>query len=188
MRPSAVVALALVAAAGPAFAAPVSSSQFESFARRDTSSTTSAPAASASAVAQPTIDQSGAIKLGTIASIASFAAPVISGIISHFTNNGQQQQARELEELLRRAEAEEDSGAISLKTVASIGSFVAPVIGGIISHFTGGDQQQQRDFVEMLARQDGSEALSFSDIKNIGSIAIHVGEAVKDIFSRYVPS
>lgn len=174
MRSSAVVALALVAAAGPAFAAPIATPQSVPFARRDATSTgsTSAP-----------IDESGAISLKTVASIGSFVAPLVGGIISHFTNNGQQQQARELEELLRRAEAEDESGAISLKTIASIGSFVAPVIGGIISHFTGGDnQQQQRDFVEMLARQDGSEALSFSDLKNIGSIAVHVGEAVKDIF------
>lgn len=119
----------------------------------------------------------------------------MSGIINHFTSNGSSSQKRdalEFEQLLRRAQAEEDeSGAISLSTIASIASFAAPVVSGIIDHFTSSSSsQQQRDFVEMIARQaqDDSEALSFSDIKNIGSIAFHVGDAVKDIFSRYAHS
>ena len=33
-------------------------------------------------------------------------------------------------------EATDDSGAISLKTIGTITSIAAPVIGGIISHFT----------------------------------------------------
>lgn len=194
MRSSAVVALALLAAAGPAFAAPVASPQSAPFARRGAAPTTvSAPSVptNQTSVNATSIDQSGALKLGTIASIASVALPFVGSIINHFTNNGQQQQARELEELLRRAEAEDESGAISLKTIASIGSVLGPVAAGLFSHFTGGDnQQQQREFVEMLARdvqaQEGSEAFSFSDLKNIGSIAFHVGDAVKNIFDGYV--
>ena len=42
------------------------------------------------------------------------------------------------------ADASDDSGAISLKTVGTIGSIAAPLVGGIIDHFTG-DQQQRRD-------------------------------------------
>ncbi|KIP01087.1 hypothetical protein PHLGIDRAFT_131373, partial [Phlebiopsis gigantea 11061_1 CR5-6] len=110
MRSSAVVALALLAAAGPAFAAPISSSQSTPY---------TPPTAGASSSTTTSVDQSGAIKLGTIASIGSFVAPLIGGIINHFTNNGQQQQARELEELLRRAQVEDESGAIKLGTIAS---------------------------------------------------------------------
>ena len=49
---------------------------------------------------------------------------------------------------------DEDSGAISLSTVGTIASFAAPVIGGIINHFT---NKQQRDYFleEFLARRMG---------------------------------
>ena len=190
MRSSAVVALALLAVAAPTFAAPVASPHSAPFARRGAAPTT-VPTSSLN----QTFDESGAIKLGTVATIASAALPFVGSIISHLTNHGQEQQARELEELVRRAEVEEqESGAISLGTVAKVGSFVIPVLGSLISHFTGGDkdqqQQQQREFVEKFARdiqaQDGSEALSFSDIKNIGSMVFHAGSALKDVISGYV--
>ena len=94
--------------------------------------------------------------------------------------------------MLRRASAEQDeSGAISLKTGATIASLAAPLISGVVSFFSGDkdqQQQQRREFIEVLARQtqDGSEALSFGDLKNIGSIAIHAGEAVKDVWDSCV--
>lgn len=240
MRTSAVVALAIIATAGPSLAAPVSSPA--TFARRD------APNASGSA---DSTDESGAMSLKTGATIASFAAPVVSGLLSVFTGGdknkqqqqrdlselaallrraqdeidasgalsfrtgpgfpaggpppfwsgagqmfGGQQQKRDvlaLEQLLRRAQDEiDESGAISLKTGATIASLAAPVVGGILNFFTGGNkgQQQQRDFVEMLAReaQDGSEALSFDEVKNVGSIVFHAGEAVKDLYTAATSS
>ena len=47
---------------------------------------------------------------------------------------------------------DDESDAISLKTIGTIASFAAPVVGGIIDHFTG--QQQSRGFWEgeMAAR------------------------------------
>ena len=70
MRSSTFVALAAVAAAAPAFGAPISTPQYT---RRGASS--SSPE-----------DQSDAISLSTISTIASVAAPIVSGIIDHFKN------------------------------------------------------------------------------------------------------
>lgn len=75
MRSSAVLALALVAAAGPALSAPVASPATANFARAESSTASSSSDVS-----------SEAIKLGTIGTIASFAAPLIGGIIDHFKN------------------------------------------------------------------------------------------------------
>ena len=69
MRSSTIVALAAIAAATPSLAAPV---QYA----RDTSSSSQAPSG----------NESDAISLGTISTIASVAAPVISGIVDHFKN------------------------------------------------------------------------------------------------------
>ena len=60
---------------------------------------------------------------------------MLNRILSFSGDQKQRRDALELEALLARDDADE-SGAIKLSTVASIGSFVAPVIGGIISHFT----------------------------------------------------
>ena len=50
-------------------------------------------------------------------------------------NQQQRRDALELEALLAR-DGTDESGALKLGTIASIGSFVAPLIGGIINHFT----------------------------------------------------
>ncbi|KIP01967.1 hypothetical protein PHLGIDRAFT_122900, partial [Phlebiopsis gigantea 11061_1 CR5-6] len=113
-------------------------------------------------------------------SVVGVVEPLVKDIWNHFHHS------RELEELLRRAEVDEQSGAIKLGTVASIGSFVAPLIGGIISHFTGGDkQQQQRDFEAALAaRAFTSEETSA--ILNIGSnIASAVTPIINDVVDHF---
>ena len=79
MRASTIVALAAIAAAAPSLAAPVASPA-AAYSRRATTSSGTAPVATGSD------DVSSALSLGTVASIASFAAPVISGLIDHFKN------------------------------------------------------------------------------------------------------
>lgn len=114
---SAVFVLAAAAAVAPAFAAPVSQ---PSFARRQTTATP---------------DDSDAISLGTIGTIFSLGAPVVSGIIDHFKNNGQQR--RELMDLLARAEVDE-SGALKLgdaANIASIGSSVVSVFHNLFGGY-----------------------------------------------------
>ena len=68
MRSSTIVALAAIAAAAPSLAAPV---QYA----RDSSSAQA-----------PSSNESDALSLGTVSSIVSVAAPVVSGIINHFKN------------------------------------------------------------------------------------------------------
>lgn len=68
MRSSTIVALAAIAAAAPSLAAPV---QYA----RDSSSAQA-----------PSGSESDALSLGTVSTIASVAAPVVSGIIDHFKN------------------------------------------------------------------------------------------------------
>ena len=132
-------------------------------------------------------DESDAISLKTIGSIASFAAPVVGGIIDHFTNNGQQQSRelfeRELHDLLARGGGDE-SDAISLKTIGSIASFAAPVIGGIVDHFTNNGQQQSREFFDLEARDDGDESDAIS-LKTIGSIASFAAPVVGGIIDHF---
>ena len=67
MRSSTIVALAAIAAAAPSLAAPV---QYA----RDSSAQA------------PSSNESDALSLGTVSSIVSVAAPVVSGIINHFKN------------------------------------------------------------------------------------------------------
>ena len=50
-------------------------------------------------------------------------------------NQQQRRDALELQALIARDTAD-GSEALSFSTVAKVGSFVAPLIGGIISHFT----------------------------------------------------
>ena len=108
---------------------------------------------------QSDIDQSDAIKLGTLGTIFSVGAPIIGGIIDHF-KNGDQQQRRELEELFARQSDIDQSDAIKLGTLGTIFSVGAPIIGGIIDHFKNGDQQQRRELEELFARGDESAALN----------------------------
>ncbi|GJE97717.1 hypothetical protein PsYK624_139380 [Phanerochaete sordida] len=184
MRSSALLALAVLATAGPSLAAPLASPA--TFAR----------AAGATSAAPPA-DDSGAISLKTGATIASFAAPVISGIISFFSGDKDQQQAQrralgELDALLARAQAEQDaSGALSLKTGATIASVAAPLLGGIIDHFkSSGDGQQRRDAVELegllrraSAEQDESGAISLKTGATIASLAAPLISGVVQFFS-----
>jgi hypothetical protein len=151
MRSSTVFTLAVLAAsAAPSFAAPLSSTTF----------------------AKRSEDESNAISLGTIGTIASVAAPVINGIIDHFRNK------REFEELFSRTE---ESGAmLKLPPGYQIpygGPFnhiafsqaradVDPESGAILGALTGlippilntvGDVINKREFEELLARADADD-------------------------------
>lgn len=150
-------------------------------------------------------DESGALSLGSIASIASIGIPIISGIINHFTG-GDQQQRREVLNLLTRDAVTttastsplttDESGALSLGSIASIASIGIPIISGIIDHFTGGNQQQRREVLDLLARDattdtistiplttDESGALSLSSIASIASIGIPIISGIIDHFT-----
>lgn len=180
MRSSAIVALVALATVSPAFAAPLSAPAYSSYARRATSSGST----SSSDVPSSFADESGALKLpslGTLGTIFSFGAPIVSGIIDHFKNKGdqqQQQQARELESILARAETDE-SGALKLPSLGTLGtifSFGAPIVSGIIDHFkNNGDSQQQqqaRELESILARAetDESGALKLPSLGTLGTI------------------
>lgn len=231
MRSSAIVAFVTLAAVTPALAAPVVGPAFTSNARRATTSSTTPPPSSApvdesgalslgtigtifslgapiisgiidhfkngdqqqrrqaeeleSLFARADVDESGALKLpslGTIGTIFGLGAPVISGIIDHFENNGQQQQARELEKLLARADTDE-SDALSLGTIGTIFSLGAPIVSGIIDHFKGNDNQS-REFMELLARAevDESGALKLGDAASIASIGSSLVSAFHNLF------
>lgn len=138
-------------------------------------------------------DEAAAIKLSTLGNIASIGGSVISAIHNLFSSNNQSQK-REFMELLARATSEdEDSEAISLKTFGTIASFAAPVIGGIIDHFTNKDQGQKREDIEsMIARElmaraaeegvDESDAIS---LKTIGTIASFAAPFVGGIIDHF---
>ncbi|KAI0344539.1 hypothetical protein BDW22DRAFT_1427234 [Trametopsis cervina] len=215
MRSSAVLALAFIATAGPALAAPISArSSHEEFinmlarAEVDESGALRLPtlseAASAAGIAasltgvfngiaqhfgnkdkreilemlaRAEVDESGALRLPTLAEAASAAGiaasltGVFNGIAQHFGNNNK----REILEMLARADVDE-SDALSLKSISSILG-----IGNLLSGFFGGgnsqqQQQQRREFIELLTRADESEALSIppglvSAAKNLGHLA-----------------
>lgn len=198
MRSSAVIALALVAAAGPAFAAPVAPST-GNFARANTNR----PSTSSS-----TDVSSEAISLSAVSTIASVAAPLVGGIIDYFKNRyatttpvlrsqsdhdlffrGNQKQRRdalELESLLARAEASgDDSNAISLGAISTIASFAAPLVGGIIDHFKNKDKRA--DFEELFARaadDDASEAVRLGTVADVASIGSSLLSAFQGLWSR----
>lgn len=85
MRTSSIVALVALGAVAPAFAAPIASDG-PAYARRATTSSYTAPPTANATTDVASLDPSAALSLGTFASIASFAAPVIGGIINHFKN------------------------------------------------------------------------------------------------------
>ena len=93
MRSSNIVLLAVLAAVSPGFVSPVSNP----LAARTIADTSAAP------VVSLTPEQSAALSLSTIGTIASVGGSIVGGIIDHFKNNGNQQQRRdalELEQLL----------------------------------------------------------------------------------------
>ena len=206
MRSSAVLALAILATAGPALSAPVVP---------PVTTTQGAPT-----------DSSEALSLGTIGTIASLGGSVISGLIDHFKNNGQSRreliellarqdvdesgaldfksiisgllstflrrsddpQARELVELLARQDVDE-SGALKLPSlssiagVASIGSALAGIAGSLF-----GNDNQRREFIELLARQEldesGAAAVKLpSKLPSLGSLAniASIGSSITSI-------
>lgn len=171
MRSTAVLAVAFLATAGPALAAPVD----PVYARQEP-------------------DSSEALSLGSLASIASLAIPLVSGLFDKLEGSGSQQQRRDLadlKEILARAEAEaDDSGALSLGSIGTIVSLGSSVLGGIIDHFKSSDSSQQtrRALEELLARQeaatDPSEALSLGSIGTIFSIGSTVIGGIIDHFKN----
>lgn len=80
--------------------------------------------------------ESGAFGLEDAAHVASIGSSLVSVAENLF--GGKKSQRADM--LVR----DEDSEAISLKTIGTIASFAAPVIGGIVDHFT---NKQQRDWL-----------------------------------------
>ncbi|GJE91743.1 hypothetical protein PsYK624_078940 [Phanerochaete sordida] len=207
MHTTALTALAIVAIASPALAAPLHTA---AFARNN------APASGPSDE-----DGSGALSLrtrGHIEHIAHF--PPFIGL-------GPELSAPEKRDLpdLAAHEEDEESDAFSLSKlghVATIAGAGAPIIGGIIDHFSHHDQQQQppapqrrrvkgsaphfgrpktgigrwlppigrRDLSELAARDDDDESGAFS-LKNLGHAATIAGAgapiigAIVDHFSHH---
>ncbi len=115
MRSSAVVALALLASAGPTISAPVSS--YSSYARR---------AATSTPIASSSTDVSGAFSLEDAKNVASIGSSIVSAFHNIFGRD-------EFEQLLARA-AVDESGAFSLedaKNIASIGSSIVSAFHNI---------------------------------------------------------
>ncbi|KAI0691125.1 hypothetical protein BC835DRAFT_1361677 [Cytidiella melzeri] len=167
---SAVFILAVTAAATPAFAAPLSTSPY---ARRQDTSTDA---------------DSDAISLKTLGTIFSVGAPVVGGIFDHFFK-GNSSQRREYEEILARQATDVDSSeAISLKTLGTIFSVGAPIVGGIFDHFFKGNSSQRREFDEIFTRQatddDLSDAISLKTLGPIFSVGAPIIGGIFDHFFK----
>lgn len=187
MRSSAVLVFSVLATAAPAFGAPVAVPY-----ARDTASAPPPTSSTPPPTGTATTAESAALSLGTIGTIFSLAAPVISGIIEQLKSSGSQQQRRdasELEELFARATAQADqSGALklpSLKTLGNIASLGLSGLGILGSLLPSEDNsQQQRDFIELLSRAevDESGAFSLGDAADIASIGSSIVSAFHNIF------
>ena len=119
------------------------------------------------------VDESGALKipaLGDIASVASIGNSVLGVFDKLF--GGNDNQRRELVELLSRAEVDE-SGALKLPSFGTLGNIasigltrpriLAPLFGGSSDN----NQQQRRDFTDLLVREmisARSQARSLEDL------------------------
>lgn len=136
-------------------------------------------------LARADVDESGAISVGTIGTIAGFAAPLINGIVDHFKNNGSAQQRRdalELEDIMARAT--DDSGAISLSSVAGIagiGSALADVLHNILG---GNGSSRRRELMEALARADTDESGALS-LGTAGTIAGFLAPVINGIVNHF---
>ncbi|KAI0089733.1 hypothetical protein BDY19DRAFT_905487 [Irpex rosettiformis] len=158
MRSSSVVfALAAAAAVTPALAAPVSPS---SYSRRQTTTT-----------------DSGAVKLGNIADVASIGSSVVSVIHNLFGGSSNQQRRDELESLLARAQNElDESGAISFDTIKNLGSIGGSAFSILHNVFGGSSNNQQRDV------QDESGAVKLGNIADAASIGSSVVSVLHNLF------
>lgn len=127
-------------------------------------------------LARADADDSEALSLSSIAGIASIGGGLADVFHSIFSN-GNDQQRRELVEVVARQLADQQSSALSLGTIGTIVGLGGSVLSGIIDHFkNNGNQQQRRDALtleQLLARADVDEsgAISFDTLKNIGSLA-----------------
>lgn len=121
----------LFLASAPVFAAPVISPSHVHFARNSDT----LASGDSGALSLPSSATLG--KIATGASVASGIIPVVEGIFHHFFGGGNstRRDVEALQELLARAD--EDSEAISLKTIGKGLSFGIPLISGIASLFGG---------------------------------------------------
>ena len=130
MRVLPVASLVFLATAVPVFAAPVTSPTHFHFTR-----TPNVPDDSG-ALSLPSSKTLGRIATG--ASVATGVLPFVEGIFGHLFGGGNstRRDVDVLQELLARVD-DEDSGAISLKTIGKGLSFGLPLIGGLASLFGG---------------------------------------------------
>jgi hypothetical protein len=84
--------------------------------------------------AQSEADDSGAISLSTVGTIASLAVPLIGGVIDHFENSGQQNQAR----TVQASGADDGSEALSFQDAKDIGS-IAFHLGDAVKNLLGSE-------------------------------------------------
>ncbi|GJE87428.1 hypothetical protein PsYK624_035110 [Phanerochaete sordida] len=129
-------------------------------------------------------DDSGALGLSTIVNVGT---DIFKGVESLFGGSSNQQQRRELLELLARdaaAQDGDDSGALGLSTIVNVGS---DIFKGVESIFGGGsdNQQQKRELLELLARDaaaaqgtDESGALGIDTLFKVGSALFHGAESL----------
>ncbi|KAI0093433.1 hypothetical protein BDY19DRAFT_903175 [Irpex rosettiformis] len=193
MRSSAVLALAILATAGPVLSAPivppVTSSQ--SAPTDDTSDALSLKLIGSilsrsedpqarelgEILARQDVDESGALKFPSLSSIAGVAS-IGSALAGLFGGNNNQQ--REFMELLARQEVDE-SGALKLPSLSSIAGVasIGSALAGLAGSLFGGNNNQQREFIELLSRQevDESGALKFPSLSSIAGAA-SIGSAL----------
>ncbi|KAI0695242.1 hypothetical protein BC835DRAFT_1414996 [Cytidiella melzeri] len=90
--------------------------------------------------------------------------------------------------ILADTSTDADSDAISLKTLGTIFSVGAPVVGGIFDHFFKGNSSQRREYEEILARQatdvDSSEAISLKTLGTIFSVGAPIVSGIFDHFFK----
>ncbi|KAI0089383.1 hypothetical protein BDY19DRAFT_992994 [Irpex rosettiformis] len=184
MRSSAVVALAILVASSPAFAAPTG----PSYPAKGPSSPIKNEAIDAQhrkladviAREVDTDDQSGAaVNWGKALNIAGGAAGLLSSLTPGHDKQ-QQQKREEILELLSRQDNSDDSGAANLGKIFNIVSGVGGAAGLVGSLAGNHDQPQQKrteDIFELIARQDGADTSGAVNWGKILNVAGGVGSA-----------
>jgi Ca2+-binding EF-hand superfamily protein len=134
--------------------------------------------------ARAEFDESGAIKLGTLANIGSLIGSGVSVLHNLFSGNNQNK--REFEELLARSLTDE-SGAIKLGTLANIGSLIGSGVS-VLHNLFSGNSQNKREFEEILARaiadvEQDSGAIKLGTLANVGSLISSGVSVLHNLFS-----
>ncbi|EKM61779.1 uncharacterized protein PHACADRAFT_204934 [Phanerochaete carnosa HHB-10118-sp] len=135
-------------------------------------------------------EESGAINWVPIASAGTKVLPWVTDRLQDYVDdnqnqpptNQQQKQRRKFIEMLARAAADDETGALSLNAIWDVAKAGYHAVKGIIdgsgSSSSSSNQQQSRDFIELMARaavdDDETGALSLSTIWDVAKAGYNV--------------